>query len=264
MKTNVPHEDAIHLLQLDPKNFTVNRTLINFQSMVIKKQIPDNCSLGTFMEARNVIIRNWIENELEKNGHWELKVPYEEVCEKCKGTGEIYKLEKVNLPQTKKDVCSKCNGEGYLWLTCKRCHGSGRFKQESPGLIINVICHCSKFASKYGNQFIGKVRIRCDECRGSGQTSSLDNKNEKRDFKFTGKIYSTTKCPVCHGFGFPKPKIICNPVLSTDVLGKLIISEPPNNKDPLVTVPEGGIRLAPTRSSSMINSSLIRIARESI
>jgi len=253
MQANLTYQKATDILQLNKQNITIPHTLINFRSMVVNDELTDY-SETNLMEAKNVIIRSWIEEQLQKQGHWDIKSPYKDECERCKGTGEIYKLEKEKKP------CHACNGDGYLWLRCKNCKGTGRFiTDDKKGLRINVKCNCTKFADHYGDEYKGKIRVRCRKCLGKGTIEGLKN------FRFTGKIYSTTKCPHCHGFGFPvTPKGHLNPVLSNQLV-QIINTEDTTHEDPLNPEPLYVMHKIPVRTvHSVIDPSMLKIARESI
>ena len=93
MQLNISYQKAVNMLQLNKQNITVPHTFINFRSMIANESLveyPDDI----LKEARNVIIRPWIESELQRQGHWDLKAPYKDACSRCNGTGELYKLEK--------------------------------------------------------------------------------------------------------------------------------------------------------------------------
>ena len=264
MQSNISYQKAVNILQLNKQNITVPHTLINFRSMIVNDSL-DNCSQSDLIEAKNVVIREWIEEQLQKQGHWDIKSPYKDACEKCQGTGEIYKLEKEKF----KKVCQICKGDGYLWVTCKNCKGTGRYKKvdkEYHDLIINVKCNCTKFAKHYGDQYRGKIRVRCRECRGEGNISSLKQSEswQTKDFRYTGKIYSTTKCPNCYGFGFPiTPRGFINPVLSNR-LAQIINTEETAHEDPFNTKPHV-IHKIPVRTVySTVDPSMLKLARESI
>jgi len=263
MQTNITYQNAIDILQLNKQNITIPHTLINFRSMVVNDELTDH-SESSLMKAKNIIIKTWIEEQLQKQGHWDLKSPYKDECKRCRGTGEIYKLEKEKKP------CHECNGDGYLWLHCRNCKGTGRYNpadKEYKDLIINVKCNCTKFADHYGEEFKGKIRVRCRECLGKGTSSNLSKSEswQNKDFRYTGKIYSTTKCPYCYGFGFPvTPRGHVNPVLSNQLV-QIINTEETAHEDPLILDPLYVVNRIPVRTvCSVIDPSMLKIARESI
>lgn len=260
MQTNISYQDAIDILQLNKQNITMAHTLINFRSMITNDELTDHPE-SVLMNARNVIVESWIEEQLQKQGHWELKSPYKDECKRCNGTGEIYKLEKEKKP------CHACNGDGYLWLNCRNCKGTGRYKNEDKDLIINVECNCAKFASHYGEEFKGKIRVRCRECLGKGTSSNLTKSKswQHKNFRYTGRIYSTTKCPYCYGYGFPvTPRGHVNPVLSNQLV-QIINTEETAHEDPLISDPPYVVNKIPVRTvHSVIDPSMLKIARESI
>jgi len=261
MQENISYQKAIEVLQLNKQNITIPHTLINFRSMTVS-DIPESHSHSELIESKNIIIRNWIEEQLQLQGHWDIKSPYKDACKKCNGTGELYKLEK------EKRSCESCNGKGYLWLICKNCKGTGRHRDEDiKDLIINVKCNCAKFAKHYGDEYKGKIRVRCRECRGQGNQSNLKKSEswQNKDFKYTGKIYSTTKCPDCNGYGFPiTPKGFMNPVLSNK-LSQIINTESAEHEDPFVPNPPYIVHKIPVRTVySTIDPSMMKLARESI
>jgi len=263
MQTNITYQKAIDILQLNKQNITIPHTLINFRSMIANDELTDY-SESSLIEAKNIILRSWIEEQLQKQGHWELKSPYKDECKRCNGTGEIYKLEKEKKP------CHACNGDGYLWVKCRNCEGTGRFirdDKKAKGLIINVECNCTKFANHYGDKYKGKIRVRCRECLGKGNIENLKNSKEwkNKNFRYTGKIYTTTKCPNCYGFGFPvTPRGHLNPVLSNHLV-QIINTEDTVHVDPLSLDPLYVIHRIPIRTThSVIDSSMLKIARESI
>ncbi len=262
---NISYQKAIQILQLNKQNITVPHTLINFRSMIVNDDITDH-SRSELMEAKNVVIRTWIEEQLQKQGHWDIKSPYKDECKRCYGTGEIYKLEKEKFTKP----CTFCNGLGHLWLVCKNCKGSGRYineDKECKDLIINVKCNCAKFAEEYGDKYKGKIRVLCRECRGKGSATNLKKSEswKDKDFRYTGKIYSTTKCPHCYGYGFPvTPRRFVNPVLSNK-LAQIINTEPAVHEDPLTPSPPYTTHKIPVRTVySTIDASMTQLARESI
>ena len=266
MQKNITYQKAVQILQLNKQNITIPHTLINFRSMIVNDNLSDH-SESNLIEAKNIIIRTWIEEQLQKQGHWDLKSPYKDKCKKCKGSGEIYKLEKEKKP------CHACNGDGYLWVRCRSCKGTGRYKRPDKNykdLIINVKCNCTKFAAHYGEEFKGKIPIRCRECLGKGSITNLKNTGpwQNKNFRYTGKIYSTTKCPNCYGFGFPiTPKGHINPVLSNRLV-HIINTEETSHEVPFISDPPYVVNKIPVRTvySSIedIDESLHIIARESV
>lgn len=265
MQIDISYQKAVNILQLNKQNITIPHTLINFRSMIANDDI-EVPSTSILIEAKNIILRRWIEERLQEQGHWDLKSPYKDECTRCHGTGEIYKLEKEKF---KKD-CEVCNGNGYLWLICRSCKGTGRYirnDKKVKDLIINVVCNCDKFAKKYGDEHKGQIRVFCRECRGKGGSTSLKPWQEE-NFRYTGKIYSTTKCPQCHGYGFPiTPRGVVNPVLSNQ-LAQIINTEETTHEDPLVPKPPYVVSKIPIRTTyssiDEIDKSMREIARTSI
>ena len=166
------------------------------------------------MESKNIIIRKWIEDQLQQNGRWSLSSPYQDACKKCNSTGEIYKLEKIKF----ENVCTGCHGKGYKWVLYSN------DEQQEINLVENR-------KNNLGNKF----KVRCTTCLGKGIISEKNWKSNS--YKFTGKIYSSTKCPQCKGYGFPfiPPNIIQNPVL-TNRLAQIINTEETDYDDPLISL----------------------------
>ena len=73
--------------------------------------------------AKCLIIRNIIEEQLKSKPQFEIELPPGfNACEACKGTGEKYRFERVEIIDNK---CKSCRGSGIRTEPCKACNASG-------------------------------------------------------------------------------------------------------------------------------------------
>ena len=152
-----------------------------------------------------------------------------EVCNSCHGLGGLIKFKKKpemvqclkckTVEFTRKGKVFKIDDKiltidgvktaGYSWLfgnvveTCARCKGTGRYKDKTEGLSINVKCTACEGE--------GYRIVKCRTCRG---------KQKLKIQVLVGNVQSITPCKICHGLGFVKPShALDNPVLDKK-LGK--------------------------------------------
>lgn len=186
--------------------FTIDRVLKS-------SRINEECAIDNEEEDRISIIRigrdicvlNLVEGQLQKRGRFEIKPPWKDACPKCKGSGQLFKLDK----QAVTVGCHECQGSGKKKQKCPVCGGTTRFITEKPGLKINVRC---KFCDDNGMS-MGK----CPDCRGTAKLKKLVN---------SGKVASSSICKVCDGSGIKPPekeKPIFNDAMNrqlADVIGE--------------------------------------------
>jgi len=176
------------------------KILETFGKLVVEVSDEENAKL---IAAKNLLIRHEIERMVQKTGRFDLpQNPFEKTCNRCHGTGELYKFFRT----PKAVECKFCEGEGHTEETCKLCNGTGRFVRNIMDLKINVnckVCHGT-----------GKRKIRCLRCRGTGKYLVL---------VIDPKIKSSDPCPTCEGLGFVKSSTptLSNPVISPEVAEKL-------------------------------------------
>jgi len=193
---------------------------INFKAISEQKAFPPGKDQDYMIEARNVIIRPQVHESVRDRGFFENHVPYDEPCNLCKGTGERYKLQ---VEEVEHKHCDACSGDGFVWIPCRKCQGTGRFKKEDGNLRINVECKaCKRFENEWPEGKKYHYRVRCRDCRG------LDKK-----VRYIG-LQSTTRCQKCKGLGF-FPKTINNPALSFETLAQAIEKTTPQ-PEPEATV----------------------------
>ena len=188
--------------------------------------------LKPLTEAKNIIMRHEIEQMIEANGRFDLAglIPYEEACISCKGAGELYKFfRKAATVPCKFCTDGKPEDNGYVFITCRACKGTKRYRKTQKDLKINVACtRCYKDPET--KEPTGQERVKCRACLG---------KATFRKLVIDSKIKSTTHCRHCKGRGFtlpdppPKPdrketdrivrqaKNPDNPVISADLGAKL-------------------------------------------
>ena len=104
-----------------------------------------------FTHAKFVLLRQLILGQIENNGRFQVTSPFDNTCNKCGGTGEIFKfLRKSQWVDCMKCVkgitpegskCLTCKGKGKLktfgivatlrdTTTCSFCKGRGYFKKQ--------------------------------------------------------------------------------------------------------------------------------------
>ena len=159
-------------------------------------------------KAKCTMIRHIIEEQLKHKPRFEIKIPPKfDVCEACKGTGEKYRFERVEIIDNK---CEGCGGSGYRTEPCKTCNATGTViykgqKRKCPTCKGTKVYKFKKNSKRIQPQY-------CKICGGSG--------NRKR-VVLTGKIDLHTQCKLCKGTGMKKTKkkqpSISNPVLTKDI-----------------------------------------------
>jgi len=207
METKMNITTARRILQLG-KKASPEHVLMNFGAMISQGHIPEKMTQNDVMNARDFILRKHVNDSVAERGFFDIKSPFDNPCERCHGTGEIYKLKRE---ETESENCKSCQGEGTVWIPCRNCKGTGRFIQKENGRkVIDVECtSCMKFKDSWppGKEF--HYLVLCQECRG---------KNKKA--KMVG-LESTTPCHKCKGIGF-FPKKVENPALPFENLAQVI------------------------------------------
>ena len=199
-------KEAREALQVKPDT-TREHVYINFKSIIEQSAYPKGKNKEYMIHARNVIINPQVHESVRDRGFFENHVPYDEPCDRCKGTGNIYKLKAEEVDNKH---CDACGGDGFVWIPCRKCQATGRFKKEDGNLRINVECKaCKRFENEWPEGKKYHYRVRCRDCRG------LDKK-----VRYVG-LESTTPCPKCKELGF-FPKTIHNPALSFESLAQAI------------------------------------------
>jgi len=154
--------------------------------------------LKPLTEAKNILLRSQIEQMIEENGRFDLAgmIPFEEACIHCKGSGELYKFfRKAATVPCKFCTDGKPEDNGYVFITCRACKGTTRYKKQQKGLTINVECtRCHKDAE---GKPTGQERVKCRACLG---------KATFRKLVIDSTIKSTTHCRHCKGRGFVLPE----------------------------------------------------------
>lgn len=199
--------------------------------------------LPTAIEAKNILIRHLVTEQLKVRRYFQIVSPFENSCIHCRGAGELFKFVKKTVEVN----CHICGGKGDLKIpcpTCKgkvktkqvecpTCQGSGRYIRRWPeGGGINVSCRRCKGKTTIEEEIVCErcnnektIVVKCAECRGKGK---------KKKFPLDHNIKSTTPCPVCGQLGFtqnvkpkkiPKPKTKryepSNPVIPQDLAGAI-------------------------------------------
>ena len=194
--TNI--DEASKLLNL-PDAYDVPTMLVAFENE-IHASINNKKTrmLKPLTEAKNIILRNQVEQMVEETGRFDLTglVPFEEGCIPCRGTGELYKFfRKAATVPCKFCTDGKSEDNGYVFIPCRACKGTKRYKKRQKGLTINVECtRCHP--DEEGNPS-GLERVKCRACMG---------KATFRKLVIDSKIKSTTHCRHCKGRGFVLPE----------------------------------------------------------
>jgi len=158
--------------------------------------------LSDFIEAKKVLCRVLGEQQLTSKGRFDIKAKWNDVCDKCNGIGEVWKLDKKEVEVD----CYRCGATGQVLITCHVCHGSRRYKTESPGLRLNLVCtRCNEE---------GKALVKCRNCRGHKKIKKPVN---------SGKILSTTHCKKCDGSGH-KPQPPEKPIFNEGMQKQLAVA----------------------------------------
>lgn len=202
--------------------------------------------LDNLVLSKQTLLRKCVEHEMETKRFFKIAEhsPFKNTCKACKGSGEIYKF----LRKTTPIKCKICLGQKEVWVRCNSCNGTTIF-QPRPDSKAVTCRTCLKYYEKETDpdkkeEIKGKIPFKCDKCRGSGERFILVRSHE---------IDTTTPCKRCNELGFippkrkPKkpdvrphkpPKLVANPVLSSEIADKLkqvIPTDPPEemiNPDP--------------------------------
>jgi hypothetical protein len=177
-------------------------------------------NLPELIDAKNILVRTNLLLQVYDSGAFVLpeEPPFENACPKCHGTGELYLFNR-----TPKEVkCNRCE-DGKVWVRCRSCKGTGRYKLRfKEGGGINVECRTCKDSP---SDHKGQIQVKCRICKGTtiAKIMVLDH-----------SLKSTTPCPVCHELGFTFPEkvkaekkkakqdtVLDNPVLAGDLAEKL-------------------------------------------
>lgn len=182
-----------------PRFETLAKTKIDNNETKDLKQLGD---------AKNILHRKDLQDQVKEYGKFELNIPFEKVCPTCGGGGERYKFFKKVIEVN----CKYCDN-GEVIITCPKCRGSG-----NDGKCTK----CNKIDEKTGKALIGKIKVKCRMCRtcpGKFQKLVIDS-----------YIKSTTYCRDCKGLGFcyKKPKQVDNPAIPSNIgqeIKKAVASE---------------------------------------
>jgi len=157
--------------------------------------------------AKCTLIRNIIEEQLKSKPQFKIELPPGfNACEACRGTGERYRFERVEIIDNK---CKSCKGSGIRTEPCKACNATGTTDHKGKKRIC-FTCKGTKIY-KFEKTLKRTQPQHCKECGGTG--------NRKR-IVLTGKIDLHTQCKICKGTGKKKIKKIqppSNPVLTKDI-----------------------------------------------
>jgi hypothetical protein len=82
-------------------------------------------AFDNFTTSKFILLRHLLMHQIEINGRFSITSPFENTCNKCAGSGEIYKF----LRKTQTVKCMKCvKGKLPGGETCKTCQGNGEVK----------------------------------------------------------------------------------------------------------------------------------------
>ena len=157
----------------------------------------DRQLLRDLTEAKNLLIRKEVECQISSRNFFRLRTPPDfNICNVCKGSGEIYRFELIIIELI--NECSKCKGTGNLLRVCKKCNGTGSHYGK-------VCFNCKGTGFYVTNQ-------KCTNCQGTGD---IKTKRMTR----TGKIAAVSTCKICRGTGLKKvqKKIMFCPVISKNI-----------------------------------------------
>jgi len=106
-----------------------------------------------FTHAKFALLRNLVLEQVKEDGRFKIESNFENPCNKCGGTGEIYKF--VRKTQTVK--CMKCvKGKTPDGSDCQTCRGSGEVKTYA---IIPVLRDTTTCSYCKGKGFFKKKQI---------------------------------------------------------------------------------------------------------
>jgi DnaJ-class molecular chaperone len=149
--------------------------------------------LELLLRAKNIIVRTNMIMQVYNNGSFKIpKNPFKNTCKRCHGTGELYLFNRV----FKKVKCNRCH-KGKLWIPCRVCKATGKYKIEFDGdggtLVDCVKCKPPEGVKLEDWKHKGHVQVKCHRCEGTGKARIpvLDH-----------TLKSMTACPVCDQLGF--------------------------------------------------------------
>jgi len=223
--TNI--EDAMKMLNLTG-DYDVETMLKKFETE-IHSSIDNRKTrlLKPLTEAKNILLRFEIEKMIEENGRFDMEglIPYETACVSCRGTGELYKFfRKAATVPCKFCTEGKPEDNGYVFITCRACKGTKRYKKQQKGLTINV--ECTRCHPDEEGRPSGQERVKCRACLG---------KATFRKLVIDAKIKSTTHCRHCKGRGFTLPE----PPAKEERVAKTKNYEPAEPANPVISADLG-------------------------
>jgi len=221
-------EEAATLLELGDSYDTRNMLTTFEQAIHSSIENKKTRMLKPLTDAKLMLLRLVFEKQIAETGKFTLDgiIPFkeEDICPACHGAGELLKFfRKAATVPCKFCTTGKPEDNGYVFIECRSCKGTKRYKKYQKDLVINVVCtRCHKDAD---GKPTGQERVRCRACLGKGTFRKL---------VIDAKIKSTTHCRHCKGRGFllpepPAKKIkvktekvyhdttLSNPVISADL-----------------------------------------------
>ena len=183
------------------EEYDLKHVLTCFQIMVgVKEDNEEFDDIPEIIKAKNEIVQSFISAEIRLNKKFNIKdgIPFENVCRRCSGTGELYEF----IKDTKMIKCRVCRGEheGKVYKECPDCKNADS----------ELECLKCKDSGKKGH-----ILVKCDRCKGT---------TKEMIHPITDKIKSTTPCKRCKGLGWKTPKEQpppSNPVIS-ETIGEAI------------------------------------------
>jgi DnaJ-class molecular chaperone len=179
-------------------------------------------SLKYLVEAKNRVVRDQVMTSIrETNGYFNLDelITFEDRCNACKGTGELYYFSRVGSKVPCKDCKDPTTGKslGYKIAVCPTCDGNRIIPHDEEEIPCPRCYNDGKGAST------GVIRVTCKSCQGSKTYSKWRLYD----------IVSTTRCHQCQGNGWKTPKkkagqaVPFHPALSPEKAKEIQVSAPP-------------------------------------
>lgn len=118
----IPIEEACTMLDLDPNISDPTWVLSNFKKAWEKDPTTENLIL-----AKHTLIRHIVSTQMKERRYFSVESPFDTTCIACRGTGEIFKFNKLEAVDIR---CPVCSGEKEIdGVTCSRCLGNGKIKK---------------------------------------------------------------------------------------------------------------------------------------
>jgi hypothetical protein len=178
-------DEAAKILKIKSKEVSSDMVFDSFKKIVSEKGISMDDRKKAIL-ARNSLTREFILRQIETQGFFDLTPTYEQVCDVCHGSGELYRFKKS--PVSVK--CKACEN-GRVTIPCFSCKGTKKYRAG------NKVVDCTRCLDPKTGESIGKVTVKCKFCHGTSRV--------KRPV-LEPELLAVTPCKRCRENGFLYPR----------------------------------------------------------